>query len=168
MPPSIVCNSMIIMLSLLVIVRGRTSISIVFCPPLFLHIMCTLSLLYEMLMCAGNKLNWNWICQWHPVVFYSTDTTRQLRRRTLRTNSTGCDRIWCKCWEWRCRAACNSPWLRANDTQRARRQTHDGRWLQRTLHVKLYPRSTIKNYPCVGTFYSTTLLIYLKFCFILE
>ena len=43
-------------LSLLVIVRGRTSISIVFCPPLFLHKMYTL-LLYEMLMCAGNKLN---------------------------------------------------------------------------------------------------------------
>ena len=46
-------------LSLLVIViRGRTSISIVFCPPLFLHKMYTLLLLYEMLMCAGNKLNW--------------------------------------------------------------------------------------------------------------
>ena len=35
-----------------------TSISIVFCPPLFLHKMYTLLLLYEMLMCAGNKLNW--------------------------------------------------------------------------------------------------------------
>ena len=44
-------------LSLLVIVRGRTSISIVLCPPLFLHKMYTLLLLYEMLMCAGNKLN---------------------------------------------------------------------------------------------------------------
>ena len=44
-------------LSLLVIVRGRTSISIVFYPPLFLHKMYTLLLLYEMLMCAGNKLN---------------------------------------------------------------------------------------------------------------
>ena len=44
-------------LSLLVFVRGRTSISIGFCPPLFLHKMYTLLLLYEMLMCAGNKLN---------------------------------------------------------------------------------------------------------------
>ena len=44
-------------LGLLVIVRGRTSISIVICPPLFLHKMYTLLLLYEMLMCAGNKLN---------------------------------------------------------------------------------------------------------------
>ena len=44
-------------LSLLDIVRGRTSISIVFCPPLFLHKMYTLLLLYEMLMCAGNKQN---------------------------------------------------------------------------------------------------------------
>ena len=25
-----------------------------------MHIMYTLSLLYEMLMCAGNKLNWGW------------------------------------------------------------------------------------------------------------
>ena len=39
-------------------VRGRTFISIVFCPPLYLHKMYTLLLLYEMLMCAGNKLNW--------------------------------------------------------------------------------------------------------------
>ena len=44
-------------LSLLVIVRGRTSISIIFCPPLFLYKMYTLLLLYERLMCAGNKLN---------------------------------------------------------------------------------------------------------------
>ena len=27
------------------------------CTPLFMHIMRTLWLLYEMLMCAGNKLN---------------------------------------------------------------------------------------------------------------
>ena len=43
---------------------GWTFISTVFCPPLFLHIMWTLSILYEMLMCAGNKLNWielHWI-----------------------------------------------------------------------------------------------------------
>ena len=33
--------------------------SIVFCPPLFLHKMYTLLLLYEMLMCAGNKLKLN-------------------------------------------------------------------------------------------------------------
>ena len=49
-------------LSVLVIVRGWMSISIVFCPPLFLHKMYTLLLLYEMLICAGNKLNWIELC----------------------------------------------------------------------------------------------------------
>ena len=50
------CNVFLISDSILQIVY-YTFISTVFCPPLFLHIMYMLSLLYEMLMCAGNKVN---------------------------------------------------------------------------------------------------------------
>ena len=59
-------------LSLLVIVRGRTSISIVICPPLFLHKMYTFLLLYEMLMSAGNKLNWIELSDWYTNGWYRT------------------------------------------------------------------------------------------------